>query len=171
MEGALDLLAEDFAVMLSVGPERLVELFGAAICGSVLGYERESHGSPAGMKTCTLVCIGATLYMQASHALLVAAPGGDPTRMAGQIVSGIGFLGAGAILRGPIGVTGLTSAATIWFIGAVGVIVGCGRPVTAFGLILVVVVLLRLIARLEARCFPERAARTKSPSAPTSPGG
>ena len=147
MDGVLELLAADAAVMHSVGPERLVELVGAAICGAVLGYERESRGSPAGMKTCTLVCIGATLYIQVSHALLAATPGGDATRMASQIVSGIGFLGAGAILRGPIGVSGLTSAATIWFIGAVGVIVGCGRPISAFGLTLVVVVLLRLIAQ------------------------
>ncbi len=123
-------------------------------CGTIVGIDRRLHGSAAGVKTCTMVCLGAVLYSQAAHVLFDATHQGDPVRMPGQIVTGIGFLGAGAILRVGHNVSGLTTAATIWFIGAVGVIIGCGFSLTAIAGTVAVVGLLRLQERLERR-IPE----------------
>ncbi len=88
-------------------------LVGAFVSGAIVGLERQHHHGPVGVRTCTLVCAGATTYMPSGHLILeaVALPG-DPTRVAGQIVTGIGLLGAGVIIRGAGGVSGLTSAAT-----------------------------------------------------------
>jgi putative Mg2+ transporter-C (MgtC) family protein len=103
------------------------ELMAASLSGLILGAERHRRHSQVGMKNCALVCVGATTYMASGHLILDVSGGdGDPTRMASQIVTGIGFLGAGAIFRDSARVSGLTSAATIWFIGAVGVLIGCG---------------------------------------------
>jgi putative Mg2+ transporter-C (MgtC) family protein len=74
---------------------------------------------------------------------------GDPTRIASQIITGIGFLGAGAIIRGAGSVSGLTSAATIWFLGALGILIGCSYPITGILLAVVVVLLLSAVALLE----------------------
>jgi len=74
---------------------------------------------------------------------------GDPTRIAGQIITGIGFLGAGAIIRERGGVHGLTSAATIWFLGAIGVLIGCRYALAGLGLSIAIVVLLFLVSWLE----------------------
>jgi putative Mg2+ transporter-C (MgtC) family protein len=129
---------------------QLPELGAAALSGLVLGIERHRRRSQVGMKTCALICVGATAYMAIGHLILEVSPaGGDPTRMASQIVTGIGFLGAGAILRGAGGVVGLTSAATIWFIGAVGVLIGCGYPLPGLALTVGVVGLIVGIRTLE----------------------
>jgi len=135
-------------------PQAAVKLAAAAFCGVLFGYERERRGKPAGMKTNALICIGAATYMFAADAILAAhGQPGDPARMAGQIVTGIGFLGAGSIMRAGESVTGLTSAATIWFMGAVGVLIGCGFPIVAIGLTLVALGLVVLLRRLEFRFF------------------
>lgn len=89
--------------------------------------------------------------MASGHLILeVAATPGDPTRIASQIITGIGFLGAGAIIRGSGSVSGLTSAATIWFLGGVGVLIGCDYPITGILLALTVVVLLSAVGGLES---------------------
>lgn len=152
----MNLLARDLLAMGDTGPQRAVELLAAAFAGGVLGYERELSRSPAGIKTCALVCVGATMYMQVGHVLTANGGGGDPTRMASQIVTGIGFLGAGTILRDGRSVSGLTSAATVWFTGAVGVVIGCGLPVTGILAGLGVALTMRLLAAVEGRLFPHR---------------
>lgn len=104
----------------------------AVLCGAILGGERQRREKPAGLRTLILVCLGAGTFTQISVRL--AGPGGDTTRIAAQIVSGIGFLGAGAILRGRTGVTGMTTAATIWMTAAIGMVVGAGHPMAGLGL-------------------------------------
>ena len=104
---------------------------GAAL-GAVVGLEREIHDHPAGMRTHLLVALGATLFAVISGYGYAAGQAGlgagfDPTRIAAQIVTGIGFLGAGAILQMGASVKGLTTAASLWATAAVGVAVGSGE--------------------------------------------
>lgn len=104
-------------------------ILAALVCGGIVGFERELKGKAAGIKTNILICLGATLYTCVS--LLVsegaAQRPGDPARIAAQIVSGIGFLGGGAIIQARGTVLGLTTAATIWMVAAMGICVGLGR--------------------------------------------
>src|SRR5437899_12959242 len=98
----------------------------ATLLGGAIGLERELGGKPAGLRTNILICIGSVLYTHLSIAMLsaIAGSGGtgtDPTRVAGQIVTGVGFIGAGTILHARGAVVGLTSAATIWVVAAIGV--------------------------------------------------
>ncbi|HTU00368.1 MAG TPA: MgtC/SapB family protein [Candidatus Sulfotelmatobacter sp.] len=126
----------------------LVRLVLAALCGAALGYERERHGRSAGLRTNLLVCVGAALFMVLSK-YFHYKPGEvagtipvtiDTERIAAQIVSGIGFLGAGVILKERGGVRGLTTAATLWFNAGVGMACGAGMwvlPIFCTGLGLV----------------------------------
>ena len=106
----------------------LVKLGLAVLLGGIIGFEREVSGKPAGLRTNILICIGAALLMDVSvHIGLVDGRRiGDPARIAAQIVSGVGFLGAGTIMQSQGVVTGLTSAATIWVVAAIGMTVGAG---------------------------------------------
>lgn len=103
--------------------EVVIKLGFAAAIGAAVGYERELHGRPAGIRTHILIVIGVTLYCELSRAF-----GGDPGRTASNVVTGIGFLGAGTILRMGVEIKGLTSAASIWAVGAMGMSVSAGGP-------------------------------------------
>ncbi|MEQ1917620.1 MAG: MgtC/SapB family protein [Elusimicrobiota bacterium] len=103
----------------------LLSLFVALTLGAFIGLERELSDKAAGLRTNILICVGSCLFAILSRALAASA-GTDITRIAAQIVSGIGFLGAGAIMRDGEQVTGLTTAATIWVVAAIGVTVGFG---------------------------------------------
>jgi putative Mg2+ transporter-C (MgtC) family protein len=113
-----------------------------------VGLERELSGKPAGLRTNTLICVGAALFMHLSISVAevgyssVGQPYGDTTRIAAQIVSGIGFLGAGAILHSRGAVVGLTTAATIWVVAAIGAAVGAGEYVEAVGTTVLVALVL-----------------------------
>jgi putative Mg2+ transporter-C (MgtC) family protein len=114
----------------------------AAVLAAVVGYERETADKPAGMRTHVLVGVGATLFTLVSA---YGFPGhSEPTRIAAQIVTGVGFLGAGTIFRGEGIIMGLTTAATIWAVAALGMAVGAGMYVTAAVATLVMYIVLRL---------------------------
>jgi putative Mg2+ transporter-C (MgtC) family protein len=102
-----------------------LKLFLAAILGGMIGMERELRDKPAGLRTNILICVGSTLFMSIS-ARVAQVLGGDPTRIAAQIISGIGFLGAGAVLHSHGFVLGLTTAATIWVVAGIGMALGSG---------------------------------------------
>ena len=109
-----------------------LRLLVAAALGAAVGAEREIHGHPAGMRTHMLVALGAGLFTVLSiHGFGQDVPGAsvDPTRIAAQIVSGIGFLGAGAILKDGVVIRGLTTAASLWAVAAVGMAAGAGEYV------------------------------------------
>lgn len=130
----------------------------AALCGAVLGFEREVKQKSAGLRTNMLISIGAALYTLMSYELADGS-GADPTRVAAQIVTGIGFLGAGAILRTDAGIHGLTTAATIWVNAAVGVAAGGGEyhlAIIATIVTLVVLFVLNPLERLIERRFGSR---------------
>lgn len=100
------------------------------VCGGILGFERSLRFKPAGIRTILLICVGSCLFALISRRIEVST--GEPARIAAQVVTGIGFLGAGAILRGDQGVRGLTTAATIWVAAAVGMAAGFGYFGLAF---------------------------------------
>src|SRR2546425_564919 len=106
-------------------PSIPVKLLLAAILGGIIGIEREIRDKPAGLRTNILICVGSTLFMSLSTRVAQVL-GGDPTRIAAQIISGIGFLGAGAVLHSHGFVLGLTTAATIWVVAGVGMALGSG---------------------------------------------
>lgn len=104
--------------------EMVFKLLLAAVLGGAVGYEREVHEHPAGLRTHILVCMGATLITLVS--ISFQSPSSDPGRIAAQIVSGIGFLGAGTILRQGSIVRGLTTAASLWGVAGIGMAIGVG---------------------------------------------
>jgi putative Mg2+ transporter-C (MgtC) family protein len=126
------------------------KLLLAIALGGVIGLEREAKGRPAGLRTHALVCLGSTILLvaarNASHVLTdsgdLARLVVDPNRIAAGIVTGIGFLGAGAILRTGDLIRGLTTGATIWFVAALGIVIGNGfYPLAAVSALTVVLVL------------------------------
>lgn len=129
----------------------------AITCGGVVGLERQISNKPAGMRTNILICVGAALYtimsvFIAQH-MQKAVPGTpglvDPGRVAAQIVSGVGFLGAGMIIQSRGNVMGLTSAATVWVMAAIGLAIGLGYPITAVLFTVTVYLTLTLLNRFE----------------------
>ncbi len=112
----------------------VVQLLLATVLGALVGLEREIHGRPAGLRTHILVCLGAALIIVAFEELQAALvrDGGDilamdPARAAAGVITGIGFLGAGTILKGKDHVMGLTTAASIWVVAAIGITTGLGQ--------------------------------------------
>lgn len=102
-------------------------LAGALALGTLIGFERERRGQPAGIRTHAVVCIGSALMMITSIKMADLAPDrADPARIAAQVVSGIGFLGAGAILKHGTSIRGLTTAACLWGVAGTGLAVGAG---------------------------------------------
>jgi putative Mg2+ transporter-C (MgtC) family protein len=135
--------------------ELIQRLLLAAVLGGALGFERELRQKSAGLRTNILIAIGSALFTLMSYELADAA-GADPGRIAAQIVTGIGFLGAGAIIRRDGDVHGLTTAATIWVNAAVGVAAGGGEFHLAFiatGVTLVALLLLHPIEKIIDRRF------------------
>lgn len=139
-----------------------VKVVMAIICGGLIGLEREIKNKPAGMKTNILICLGSALYTIIS--LLVAQSfsdtgyHGDPSRIAAQVVSGIGFIGAGAIMQSRANVVGLTTAATIWVVAAIGMCIGAGYPVVSFVFTVTVLFTLLAIEKFETKFIGRSAA-------------
>lgn len=98
----------------------------ATICGGIIGYDREIKQKVAGLRTNILICVGCTIFTASSFFISETLTNIDPTRIIGQIITGIGFLGAGVIVKLDDKVIGVTTAAFIWVISAIGVLIGCG---------------------------------------------
>ncbi len=137
-------------------------VFFAILCGGVIGLERELKNKPAGIKTNMLICLGAALYTSVSvlisGSLSETGHYGDPGRLAAQIVSGIGFLGGGSIIQARGTIQGLTTAATIWVVAAIGVCIGIGHAdIAVFCSLSVILVLVATTAfedRVLGRSLP-----------------
>ena len=128
--------------------ELTVRLVAALLLGAVIGVERELQRMPAGFRTHALVALGAAIFTVVS-AYGLTGPMSDPTRIAAQIVSGVGFLGGGAILHHGGTVRGLTTAASLWAVAAVGMAAGAGLYVVAVGGAALVIVTLELFDWVE----------------------
>lgn len=127
--------------------EHLMRILVAAGLGGLIGLERELRDKPAGFRTIMLICLGACVFAVVSD--VAGGPDFERTRIAAQIVTGIGFLGAGAILRDRQAVFGLTTAATIWTVAAVGMAVGFGYLGLATAATIIVVVTLWVFDAIE----------------------
>jgi putative Mg2+ transporter-C (MgtC) family protein len=135
----------DFEFDWLIDSSVLLRLILAVLLGGVIGMEREMHGRPAGFRTHIVVCLGATMLMVASEyyrTFVDLETVFDPNRMAAGIITGIGFLGAGAIMREENMVRGLTTAGCIWFVAGLGIVIGKGLfPLALWGTLLVVIML------------------------------
>ena len=124
-----------------------IRLGTAALCGSLIGVERQLRGKAAGVRTCTLICIGTEVFVALGASFPSAHA--DPTRALGQVITGIGFLGAGAILAREGRILGLTSAAVIWMLAALGSAIGLGYVKAALVFTLVTLFVLIGVEMLE----------------------
>lgn len=130
--------------------EILIRVLVALVLGALIGIEREYRGHPAGVRTLAMVSVGSCIFT-AAGLFLFPGHATDPTRIAAQVVTGVGFLGAGAIFRSEDGVKGLTTAATVWVVAAIGMAIGFGLYVIAAGGALLVLIALALIRPIELR--------------------
>src|SRR5688572_1183758 len=145
--------------------EMWIKLGLAIACGAAIGIERELHDKPAGLRTNMLICVGSTLITMVSISVALTYAQrqiniADPGRIAAQIVSGIGFLGAGTIIQARGSVHGLTTAATMWVVSAIGIAVGAGQYGEAIGTTVLVLVALLLLGKIEARLIHAKRAQS-----------
>ncbi|MEA3328335.1 MAG: MgtC/SapB family protein, partial [Candidatus Omnitrophota bacterium] len=132
----------------------MLRLVIAAVLSGLVGFEREIHGRAAGFRTHILVCVGAALITMVSIYIAEIYQGiaqVDPARIAAQIVTGVGFLGAGTILRFKASVRGLTTAASLWTVAGIGLALGCGFYQGAMGTTAIVLITLLFFGRMERK--------------------
>ncbi len=125
----------------------------SAVCGAMIGLEREHADKPAGLRTNMMICLGSTLFTLASvyswQHVAGASPSVDPGRIAAQIVTGVGFIGAGVIMKTGLHIVGITTASTIWLVSAIGMTIGLGLPLFGFLISVVATVMLFLLGGIE----------------------
>jgi putative Mg2+ transporter-C (MgtC) family protein len=129
-------------------PLSLLGIGTAVLCGMVVGLERQLSGKPTGMRTSILICLGSYIFVAVNH--LISGGNVDPGRIVGQIITGIGFIGAGVILTRQGIVVGVTSAAVIWVLAGIGILIGFEKYATAVVMSLLVVVVLTGVNLLES---------------------
>jgi len=136
--------------MADVLSTAIARLAVAALLGGIIGLERELRHKPAGLRTNIFICFGAAMFTVLSDQL-ARGFGGDHTRIAAQIIPGIGFIGAGSILHARGSITGLTTAATLFVVASVGMATGGGLYITAVFATGVILIALALLGQLERR--------------------
>jgi|MTBAKSStandDraft_2_1061841.scaffolds.fasta_scaffold07526_8 Uncharacterized membrane protein len=133
--------------------EIFLRLAAALLAGGAIGFERERDSQPAGLRTHMILAMGAALVMILSINIAIDFQGQDaePTRLAAQVVSGIGFLGAGAILRFGFNVKGLTTASTLWTTAMIGLAIGYGYYLVSLFAVVIMLIVLTLVERFEKK--------------------
>lgn len=137
----------------------LLRLSLSFLVGAIIGLEREANNQPAGLRTHILICMGSSLIMLLSIYIpqtFIGSTNSDPGRIAAQVVSGIGFLGAGAIMKYGLNVRGLTTAASIWVIAALGLAIGAGMYIACIWGTLILLIALVLLNLIEKKIFTGR---------------
>jgi len=145
-EHTTQLLRSELGVVVS---STIIRLIVAALLGGAIGLERQFRHKPAGLRTNLFICFGSAMFTVLSDQL-AGGYGGDHTRVAAQIIPGIGFIGAGSILHSRGGVVGLTTAATLFVVAGVGMAAGGGLYVTATFATIVILIALALLGRRAA---------------------
>jgi putative Mg2+ transporter-C (MgtC) family protein len=143
-----------------VWPDDLISIILAALLGAGIGLERELSGKAAGLRTNLLICLGAAVFTIISREMATGAEG-SVTRIAAQIVSGVGFLGAGAIIQDRRGVHGLTTAATIWLVASIGM--ACGGQFYVLAIVASLIAVLALIGLRKLSKHLERYVKKNKP--------
>lgn len=145
-EHAVQMLRSEFSVVVT---STMIRLIVAALLGGTIGLERQLRHKPAGLRTNLFICFGAAMFTVLSDQL-GGGFGGDHTRVAAQIIPGIGFIGAGSILHARGSVVGLTTAATLFVVAGVGMAAGGGLYITALFATVVILIALALLGRVES---------------------
>lgn len=140
-------MQEILSLLLSIEPLSWKEICTATLCGIILGFERQLKGKPAGMRTSVLICLGTYVFVKLGSSVAGDATGA--VRAIGQVVTGIGFLGAGVILARDGILQGVTSAAVIWILAALGAMIGRGYCATPIVVTVLVVGVLIGVDQLE----------------------
>jgi putative Mg2+ transporter-C (MgtC) family protein len=138
-----------YSIMIDINVEILIRLLISVVLGGLIGFEREKKVKPAGLRTNMLVCLGSCLFTIVS----VTGFSVDPARVAAGIVTGIGFLGAGSIIATGGQIVGITTAATLWVVSGIGLVVGIGDYVVA--IVSTILVYLILIVKKPGTDNPE----------------
>jgi len=133
----------------------VIRLCLSFVAGTIIGLERSSRRQVAGLRTHILIALGSSCLMLLSIWLPQHFNGGDPGRIAAQVVTGMGFLGAGAIMKLGNSIRGLTTAASLWVTAAIGLVIGAGMFITALTVIILVLITLVLMNHLERKVFPD----------------
>jgi putative Mg2+ transporter-C (MgtC) family protein len=142
----------DYVVDLNALVKSMFTIFLACVIGSMIGWERESRNRPAGLRTYALVCMGSALVMITSFSIFEeyhTVVNSDPARLGAQVISGIGFLGAGTIIRDKFSVKGLTTAASLWVVACIGLAIGSGMYLTSMIISIVVYYILHNLRCME----------------------
>lgn len=143
-------ISNEIVMLLPIATKVLV----STICGAIVGYERELKNKSAGLRTIILICVGSCLFTVASFA--AAQFTGDPTRILSTIVTGIGFLGGGVIVQHEDKLIGITTAAFIWVVSAIGILCGLGLVITPILLTLGLVTMSTVLAKYERKIRNDR---------------
>lgn len=134
----------------------VAQLVLSGFFGGAIGFVRERDKKAAGLRTHTLVCIGSTLFMLVSLFMADKFPGSDGGRIAAQVVTGIGFIGAGAIMQSGGAIRGLTTATSVWVTAAIGLAVGCGFYTGAAAATLITLIVIEGLRKIEHMYFSEK---------------
>lgn len=129
---------------MEVLSEDVIKILLSVLCGGIMGFEREYQNKSAGFRTIILISLGATIFTIVSQRI-----GGSDDRIAANIITGIGFIGAGVIFKGSLDVKGLTTAAVIWVAAAIGMLIGIGDYLLSVLLALFVLLILSLFGKME----------------------
>lgn len=150
---------------ISVAPLSWISLLACLLAGGIIGLERQWQGKPIGIRTSVLICMGTYVFVAIGATTDTATT--DPTRIIGQVITGIGFLGAGVMLTRDGMVVGATSAASIWVLAAIGVVIAEGSPFLGIKLASIAVTILVGINALEDRCpWLQRGMHQRTKAAP-----
>lgn len=141
--------AAQLAPWIDIAPFSWKAIGTAVFCGAIIGVERQIRGKPVGIRTSSLITMGTYLFL--SCAFLLQGETLDPSRVVGQVITGIGFLGAGVMLAKDGAVVGVTSAATIWVLASIGVMIGTDHLIPAIKVSVLVVAILYGVDVLEDR--------------------
>jgi putative Mg2+ transporter-C (MgtC) family protein len=128
-----------------------LKLILACVCGGIIGFLREKEKKAAGLRTHMLVCSGSTLLMLVSMYMATLYPGSDVGRIASNVVTGIGFIGAGTIIQSGNSIIGITTAASIWVASAIGLALGCGFYFGAVAATILAIIILKVLHEIEKR--------------------
>jgi putative Mg2+ transporter-C (MgtC) family protein len=148
----LDLIYKELEIFWFFLPKIII----STICGFIVGYDREVRNKVAGIRTNVIIAVGCTILTTTSFWLLENNSHIDPTRIIGQIVTGIGFLGAGVIMKTDDKIVGVTTAAFIWTVSAIGIMIGCGTYIIPVIITVGLLVISKLFESMERRIKAKR---------------
>ncbi len=137
--------------MMELQLDSIIKILIAVLVGGFIGLERESASRPAGLRTHILVCVASALVMDMNLLIAQSNIYADPMRLGAQVISGMGFLGAGTIIKEGPNVRGLTTAAGLWSVACLGLVIGSGQYLLAAFAALIMLITLKTINQLEMK--------------------